>query len=279
LPPWDMTLVLLPVAVAAGVLGALLGLGGGILLVPILLLGLHVRPHYAAGASLVSVIATSSGSAAAYVRDRITSLRVGMLLELATTTGAVTGAFLLGHIGSGPLAVLFGLALMASSVGIVRRHREEVPVGVQEHPLAARLGLGGRYVDSRLGREVEYRVARVPAGFAVMFLAGVLSGLLGIGSGVFKVLGLDTFMRLPFKVSTATSNFMMGVTAAASAGYYFAHGYINPGISAPVALGVLLGAHLGARLMVRLPSTALRWAFLPVLLFASLEMILKGLGL
>jgi len=272
------TLLLLPVAVAAGTLGALLGLGGGIILVPVLLFVFHVPIHYALGASLVSVIATSSGSAAAYVRDRLSNLRVGMFLEIATTAGAVSGAFLLGHIDARVVEVIFALALLSSTLGLGRQHDGEAPADVPEHPLAKRLRLGGDYYDSRLGANVSYRVAAVPAGLGVMYCAGVLSGLLGIGSGTFKVIALDLCMRLPFKVSTATSNFMMGVTAAASAGFYYAHGYINPGISAPVALGVLIGATLGTRLMVRLRSATLRRIFVPVLIVAGLYMLLQGVG-
>jgi uncharacterized membrane protein YfcA len=272
------TLVLFPVAVVAGTLGSLIGLGGGVLLVPILLLIFHVPIHYALGASLISVIATSSGSAAAYVRDRISGLRVGIVLEVATTLGAVTGAILQGHLNAHVVEVIFGLALLTSTVSMVQRHKEELPEGVRNHPIASYLRMQGRYYDATLGRDVAYNVASVPQGFGMMYLAGVLSGLLGIGSGTFKVIALDGFMKLPFKVSTATSNFMMGVTAAASAGYYFDHGFVDPGITAPVALGVFLGASLGALLMVRLRSRTLRWVFVPVLLFASLQMLVNGLG-
>jgi uncharacterized membrane protein YfcA len=272
------TVVLFPVALCAGTLGSLIGLGGGVLLVPILILVFHIATRYALGASLVSVIATSCGSASSYVRDRISSVPIAVMLEIATTVGALTGAVLMGHLDPRVLEVLFGLALLAATFSMVRHQEGELPENVRPHPVAHWLGLHGRYHDARLGRDVDYQVAGVPGGFGMMYLAGVLSGLLGIGSGTFKVIALDGFMRLPFKVSTATSNFMMGVTAAASAGYYFAHGLVNPGITAPVALGVFIGASLGALIMVRLRSRTLRWVFVPALVFAAGEMLLKGLG-
>lgn len=276
---YAQTFILFPVAVTAGTLGALIGLGGGVLLVPVLLFFFHVPTDYALGASLISVIATSSGSAAAYVRDRISNLRAGMFLELFTASGAVVGAILNGHLDKNVIFVVFGLALLLSTFSMMQKHNTELPEGVPNHRWAEWLHLHGRYHDARLRRDVDYHVASVPGGGVMMFLAGILSGLLGIGSGTFKVLGLDIFMRLPFKVSTATSNFMMGVTAAASAGYYFNHGYVDPGITAPVALGVFLGAIVGPLVMVRLRSATLRWVFVPVLLAASVQMLLKGLGL
>jgi len=270
---------LLLVSILAGVFGALLGIGGGILLIPILQLIFHIPLHTAMGASLVSVIATSSGAAVAYVRDRISSIRIGMFLEIATTTGAVTGAYVSAHVATTWLNIVFGAVLLFSTYTMLQRHAAEVPEGVQAHPWAERLRLNGRYHDALLGRDVEYKVAGIPGGLGMMYVAGLLSGLLGIGSGTFKVLGMDIFMKLPFKVSSSTSNFMIGVTAAASAGFYFAKGWIDPGISAPVALGVLIGALLGARLMVRLRSRTLRLVFVPVLFVAAVEMLLTGLGI
>ncbi|MCL5111024.1 MAG: sulfite exporter TauE/SafE family protein [Chloroflexi bacterium] len=274
----DYLLVIFFGSLLAGVLGAIAGLGGGVLVVPLLTIGLGVDIHYAIGASIVSVIATSSGAAAAYVRDRITNLRIGMFLELATTTGAITGALVAGLVNPQVLYIVFGLALATSAAPLVVRLGEELPRGVHADTWAKRLHLGGTYHDAVLQRPVLYQATRVPLGFGLMYLAGVISGLLGIGSGAFKVLAMDTAMKLPMKVSTTTSNFMIGVTAAASAGIYFGRGDVNPLIAAPVALGVLSGAFLGTRLLVRLRSTTLRKIFVPLVLAIALEMILRGLG-
>ncbi|HEX8730335.1 MAG TPA: sulfite exporter TauE/SafE family protein, partial [Ktedonobacterales bacterium] len=232
-------LVVFLVCVGAGLLGSLVGLGGGIFVVPLLTLIFHVPFPVAAGASIVSVIATSSGAAAAYVRDHIVNLRVGMFLEVATTIGALCGAFLVTLLPPGILFVLFGLVLLAAMLPSLAKLGEELPQHVHNDALSKRLALAGSYPDPQLHRVVRYNVTRVPLGFGIMYVAGALSGLLGIGSGPFKVLALDSAMRLPMKVSTTTSNFMIGVTAAASAGLYFARGDINPLIATPVALGVL----------------------------------------
>lgn len=271
-------LVLFAGSMLAGVAGALAGLGGGVLIVPLLTIGFGVDIRYAIGASIVSVIATSSGAAAAYVRDQLTNLRVGMFLELATTTGAIVGALLAGYLHASVLFVVFGVVLMISVLPLIARLGEELPEGVRNHPWAERLRLASSYDDAVLGKVVHYQVARVPAGLGMMWIAGLISGLLGIGSGTFKVLALDTAMRLPMKVSTTTSNFMIGVTAAASAGIYFSRGDVNPLVAAPVALGVLAGAGLGSRLLVQLRNTTLRKVFVPLLLLIAGEMILRGLG-
>ncbi|HBT48211.1 MAG TPA: permease [Peptococcaceae bacterium] len=261
----------------AGIIGALLGLGGGIILIPALTLGFGIDIRYAAGASLISVVATSSGAAAAYVRDRLTNIRIGLFLEMATTSGAVTGAFLAGIISPRLLYIIFALMLGYSTLAMFRRRQVELPEEVVPHPLARKLRLEGSYYDPALGRRVDYTSSGVYESFALMYGAGIISGLLGIGSGLFKVMAMDMFMKLPMKVSTATSNFMIGVTAAASAGIYFARGNINPALAAPVALGVMVGATLGTRLMVRARNVTLRKIFVPVLLYVSLEMLLKGL--
>lgn len=263
----------------AGLLGSLVGLGGGVLIVPLLTLIFHLPITYAIGASIISVIATSSGAAAAYVRDHLTNMRVGMFLELATTVGAISGAFLVGLFAPGILSITFGAILLISAAPLVLKIGEELPAGIQNDRWATRLHLANSYPDRRLGQDVAYQVTNTPAGFAMMYVAGLVSGLLGIGSGTFKVLALDTLMRLPLKVSTTTSNFMIGVTAAASAGIYFSRGDIPPLIAAPVALGVLLGALLGARLLAHLSNKTLRFVFLPVILLSALEMILHGLGI
>ncbi|MBX5458199.1 MAG: DUF1634 domain-containing protein [Thermogemmatispora sp.] len=266
-------------SVVAGLLGSLIGLGGGVLIVPLLTLAFGLPISFAIGASIISVIATSSGAAAAYVRDRITNMRVGMFLELATTTGAISGAFLAGLLAPGVLGIIFGIILLLSALPTLFKIGEELPSGVQNDWLAAHLSLASSYPDEHLGREVSYQVTRTPLGLLLMFLAGVISGLLGIGSGAFKVLAMDVVMRLPLKVSTTTSNFMIGVTAAASAGIYFARGDIPPLVAAPVALGILLGALIGSRLLSRLSNRVIRLVFLPVIVATAVEMILHGLGI
>jgi uncharacterized protein len=265
-------------SVAAGAVGAVLGLGGGILLIPILTLFYGVDLRYAMGASIVSVIATSSGAAAAYLRTRLSNIRIGLFLTLATVSGALGGAALAGVVPVRALQLLLGLALGYSAFTTLRQLRVEIPEPLEPDPLALRFGLEGTYYDAPLDREIKYRATHVRRGFTAMFGAGLLSGLLGIGSGAFKVLAMDYFMRLPMKVSTATSNFMIGVTSAASAGVYFARGDIHPLLATPVAIGVLAGAVLGTRLMARMRNTTVRKAFLPVLAYLAASMILRGLG-
>jgi len=266
------------VCIAAGLIGALVGVGGGIIVVPALTIGFGIDVRLAIGASIVSVIATSSGAAAAYVRDRMTDMRVGMFLELATTTGAIAGALLAAIVAPAALLVLLGTVLLGSAAQQVLRLGEELPPEVEATGLGARLRLGGSYPDARLGRDVRYAARRVPLGFALMGFAGLVSGLLGIGSGALKVLAMDGAMRLPMKVSSATSNFMIGVTAAASAGIYLGRGDVDPRIAAPVALGVLAGSTVGARLLAHLSNRRIRLIFLPVLLAIGLETLARGFG-
>jgi uncharacterized membrane protein YfcA len=256
----------------AGLLGALTGLGGGVVIVPLLTLAFGVDFRYAVGASLVAVIATSSGAAAVYVREGFTNVRIGMLLEVATTVGALLGAFLAGLISTSVLSVILGLVLLYSSYAAIRTKPEHV-VAVRD-PIAVRLRLDGSYPS--VDGEKEYHVQRVPLGFALMLGAGALSGLLGIGSGAMKVLAMDQAMCLPFKVSTTTSNFMIGVTAAASAGIYLARGYIDPGIAMPVMLGVLAGATLGVRILARTRQKVLRIVYALVITALAVEMIARG---
>ena len=265
-------------AVTAGLLGSLVGLGGGVLIVPLLTIGFGLNIRLAIGASIVSVIATSSGAAAAYVRDHLTNVRVGMLLELATSIGAVTGAFVAAYLNAKVLFILFGVILLFSILPTVKKLGEDIPQGVVPDRLARRFQLASIYPDRATGTMVAYQATNVPTGFGLMYVAGVVSGLLGIGSGALKVLAMDTAMRLPMKVSTATSNFMIGVTAAASAGIYFWRGDVVPLIAAPVALGVLVGATLGAKLLVRFSNKTVRMVFLPVLALVAIEMLLRGLG-
>ena len=261
-------------SVAAGFLGSLTGLGGGVVIVPLLTLGLGVDIRYAIGASLVSVIATSSGAAIAYVRERFANIRVAMLLEVATTLGATLGAVIATRVSASVIAVIFGVVLI-SSVYASSKPRGR-PTG-EEPPdrTAARLRLDSTFPDADGPR--AYRVHAVPLGFGLMALAGALSGLLGIGSGAMKVLAMDRAMRLPFKVSTTTSNFMIGVTAAASAGIYLTRGYIDPGLAMPTMLGVLTGSLLGARILAGATTRVLRLVFAAVILLLGIEMIVSGL--
>ncbi|AQR76964.1 sulfite exporter TauE/SafE family protein [Paenibacillus larvae] len=274
---WALEILLISVLV--GVVGSVLGLGGGIIVTPALTLLFGVDIKHAIGASIISVIATSSGSAIAYIRDQITNVRVGMFLEIATTIGAVTGAIIGGLIAPGALYVIFGLLLLYSALAMIKKGKDELPAEVPLHPVAEKLKLHNHYYDKALQQNVSYNVDNVYGGFGVMYGAGIISGLLGIGSGSFKVMAMDVFMKLPLKVSSATSNFMMGVTAAASAGIYLFRGDIDPGISAPVALGVLIGATVGTRIMQRLKSKTIRKLFIPILIYVSIQMILQAWGI
>ncbi|OOQ58024.1 sulfite exporter TauE/SafE family protein [Mucilaginibacter pedocola] len=268
------TLIILIGSYAAGLLGSLTGLGGGVVIIPLLTLILNVDIHYAIGAALISVIATSSGSAAAYVKEGITNIRLGMFLEIATTLGAMTGAMLAVFVPTHYIAILFGFILIFSAVMSLRKKAENIIA--EPSYFAAKLKLYGSYPDGH-GEQVQYGVIRVAGGFFMMLFAGVLSGLLGIGSGALKVLAMDTVMKIPFKVSTTTSNFMIGVTAAASAVVYLQRGYITPAIAMPVVIGVLFGALTGAKILVHTKSSGwLRWVFAVVVTFLAGQMIYNG---
>ena len=257
----------------AGFLGSLTGLGGGVVVVPLLALVFHVDMRYAIGASLVSVIATSSGAAAAYVREGYSNMRIGMFLEIATTIGAIVGALIAVHVSTATIAIVFGFVLLYSAYLSIRTQPPH-PL-IKEHDVLARvLHLDSSYPTAQ-GME-DYTVHRIPLGFGLMFGAGTLSGLLGIGSGAVKVLAMDQAMRIPFKVSTTTSNFMIGVTAAASAGIYLARGYIDPGIAMPVVLGAGAGSMLGARVLVNARTKSLRAVFSVVIIILGIEMIFNG---
>ncbi len=265
------------ISLLAGFLGSLLGLGGGLIVIPALTLLLHVDIRLAIGASIVSVIATSSGAAAAYVRDRLANMRVAMFLELGTTTGAITGAYLAGIVPQRLLFMLFGLILGYSALAMLRGRRsgaEETEVGTWTRMLRLR----SSYFDDAAGEEIIYQPVRARLGLALMYIAGTVSGLLGIGSGALKVPAMDLAMELPIKVSTATSNFMIGVTAAASAGVYFSRGQIDPFIAAPVAIGVLAGAFLGSHTLGRIGSRSVRATFVVVLTLIALQMLFKGIA-
>jgi uncharacterized membrane protein YfcA len=259
----------------AGFLGALTGLGGGVVLVPLLTLAFGVDMRYAIGASLVSVIATSSGAAAAYVKEGFSNIRIGMSLEVATTLGALLGAFLVVHVPRSAIGVIFGILLLYSAY-LSGRPQPDAAGNGSPDPLAARLRLNGSFPTESGPR--NYNVYRVPTGFALMFGAGTLSGLLGIGSGAVKVLAMDQAMKIPFKVSTTTSNFMIGVTAAASAGVYLSRGYIDPVVAMPVMLGVLAGSLLGSRVLVRAQVRILRYVFSAVIVVLGFEMVYNGIA-
>lgn len=246
-------------------------------MIPVLTLILGVDIRYAIGTSIVCIIATSSGAAAGYVRERMTNLRVAMLLQIGTTTGAITGAIVAGLISPGWLYIIFGIVMGYSAIAMFRKRHEVAGVAVPADRWSDRLKLHGSYHDDALGEDISYRVTRAPLGLVLMYIAGVVSGLLGIGSGALKVPAMDLGMRLPIKVSTATSNLMIGVTGAASAGVYFVRGDINPFIAAPVAVGVLIGAWGGSHLLGRLHGKWIRLLFVVVLLWVSLQMFWKGL--
>jgi uncharacterized membrane protein YfcA len=277
--PLGTDLGIFAISLAAGLVGALAGVGGGIFVVPALTLLFGVDIRLAIGASIVSVIATSSGAATAYVRDQMTDLHIGMFLEVATVTGAIGGALLTAIVAPALLFVVLGLVLLGSA-GLQLLRLAELPVEASPpSPSALRLRLAGSYPDRSTGRTVSYSARRIPLGFALMVVAGLVSGLLGIGSGALKVLAMDTAMGLPIKVSSATSNFMIGVTAAASAGIYLSRGDVDPRIAAPVALGVLGGALIGARILPHLSSSTVRRIFVPVLVLIGLQTLARGLGL
>ena len=262
-------------SLTAGLLGALTGLGGGVVLVPLLTVFFHVDIRYAIGVSLISVIATSSGAAAAYVREGFSSVRIGMFLEVATTLGAILGAYLATVVHTQALAIIFGLVLIYSAVVSWQQGKNPTPELKGGSRWSDKLELSGSYPD-RDGKPCKYEVENIPGGFGLMFVAGTLSGLLGIGSGAVKVLAMDRVMKVPFKVSTTTSNFMIGVTAAASAGIYLHRGLVAPGLAFPVSLGVLAGSLIGARYLVRAKTAVLRTVFTMVVLALGVEMIVSG---
>ena len=274
--PLIFTLLVFAASIAAGVVGAILGLGGGIIVIPVLTLLFHIDIRYAIGASIVSVIATSSGAAAAYVREHMTNLRVAMLLELGTTTGALTGAYLAGILAGRWLFIIFAAVMGYSAVAMFQKRHSNPNAPVPADALADRLNLHSDYFDPAVGATITYRVTHTKIGLALMYMAGIISGLLGIGSGSLKVPAMDLAMHLPIKVSTATSNFMIGVTAAASAGVYFARGDIDPFIAAPVAAGVLVGVDRFPIAATAQELLSIRIAFVVVLAWICLQMLYKG---
>lgn len=269
------TIIVLAGAFLAGLVGSLTGLGGGVIIIPLLTLVLGVDIHYAIGASIISVIATSSGSAAAYVKEGITNIRIGMFLEVATTISAIIGAVVTVYINPSYIAVIFGMILLFSAAMMVRKKVDRSDNDTSGK-LAVFFKLNGTYPTAEGIK--PYAVHNVIGGFLMMFVAGVISGLLGIGSGALKVIAMDNIMRIPFKVSTTTSNFMMGVTAAASAIVYLHRGQIDPGIAMPVTIGVLLGATIGSKILVKTKTDKLKVVFAVVVTFLALQMIYNGLS-
>ncbi|MBQ2421879.1 MAG: sulfite exporter TauE/SafE family protein [Flavobacteriales bacterium] len=261
-------------AVVAGLLGSLTGLGGGVVVIPLLTLGLGVDMRYAVGTALVASIANSSGAAAAYIREGITNVRIGMFLEIATTIGAVIGAMIAMWLPTSVVAMIFGCVLIFSAVMSVRKHDEHTAVSHKKDRWGQALKLDGKY-PSESGIK-SYQVRNVAGGFSLMGLAGVVSGLLGIGSGALKVLAMDIVMKVPFKVSTTTSNFMIGVTAVASAVVYLQRGYIDPVIAMPIVVGVLIGAFIGSKVLMKVRVRPLRILFSVVITILAIEMIYNG---
>jgi uncharacterized protein len=269
-------LVIFLVGIGAGIVGSILGLGGGIIIVPALTLGFGMSIRTAVAASTVSIIATSTGAAVAYLRDRLTNTRVAIWLEMGTATGALSGALIAGIMNQRLLFILFGVLLSYSAYNMFRTRKSELPTGVVPDALSQKLKLTGSYYDKALGHQVDYQVTRTLHGLVIMYFSGAAAGLLGIGAGIFKVPAMDQVMKMPFKASTATSNFMIGVTAASGAVVYFARGDVKPLVAGPVVLGVLLGAVVGAKMMVHMKATRIRLCFIPVIAYTAVEMIYRG---
>lgn len=273
------TLWLFVAAFGASAVGGILGMASGIFIVPILtlLFGLDIRAAIAA--SLVSVIACSCSSAAPFLNGRLINIRLAIVLETATTLGALTGVFLSGLISTALLYGLFAAILAISAQQMLVRRREPLAAAAPDaRSWATRLRLHSSLPDRAHGQDVPYHVGHVPLGLSLMYGAGLISALLGIGSGVLKIPAMDAALRLPLKVSSGTSNFMIGVTAAASAGAYFVRGDINTGIAGPVALGSVAGALAGARLLMRLSGDKLRIAFVCVLALLAIQMLVSAIG-
>ncbi|HTO14723.1 MAG TPA: sulfite exporter TauE/SafE family protein [Edaphocola sp.] len=271
----SFSLLLIAIAFFAGVIGALTGLGGGIIIVPALTLILGIPMKYAVATSLISVIGTSSGAAAAYVKEGYTNMEIGMFLQIATTLGAIIGAIVIiwFNIPVDILGIIFGLVLIFTAVLTAQKkpdHREPIIKG----SFAQKFQLYGTFPVN--GKEEAYGSRNPFLGSLVMTVAGFLSGLLGVGGGVFKVLAMDNVMRLPFKVSTTTSNFMIGVTAVASAIIYFAGGYVLPFITAPVLIGIVLGSFIGAKILARINVTLLKRIFAVLVAIIALYMMYNG---
>jgi len=268
-----MSLVLLPISVIAGFIGSILGLGGGVIVVPVLTLVFGVDIRYAVAASLISIIATSSGAAASFLKDHLTNVRLAILLEVGTVFGAMSGFLLSTTLKSSSLFLCFGGFLLFSAVMMFRQKKDSR--AEINHPWSEKLGLHSKFPEK--GEWIHYKIANVPFGLISMYVAGVFSAILGIGSGIFKIMAMDGAMKVPMKVSSATSNFMIGVTASASAGAYFLRGDIKPEIASPVAIGIIVGAWIGAKVMPKMNAASIRKVFIVVMVIVSIQMIMKGL--
>ena len=264
------------IAIFAGLIGSLVGLGGGVIIVPVLTLFYHIDIRLAIGASILSVIATSSGAAVTYVRESLTNLRVGMFLEMATTIGAVSGAYLTSWLSGKILFILFAIVLLYSAIVMLTKRKRTEILTVSQDKVANFFHLHGAYYDESEKKEIEYKITGTKLGLVLMYVAGLISALLGVGSGALKVPAMDLGMHMPIKASSATSDFMIGVTAAASAGAYFARGQINPFITAPIAIGILIGAIIGSRLLNHITSRYVSVMFILVLLVLAVEMLQRG---
>jgi uncharacterized membrane protein YfcA len=269
------TLLLLLGSLFAGGIGVLVGTGGGSILVPMLILFFHVNPHYAVGASVICVMATSSVGTVTYMREGYTNVRIAMYLLVATTAGGLVGALVSTRLAAGTITAIFGMFLLCCGV-LSWRRKEEINQAGPSEPLALRLGMESSYPV--IGGWLPYKVYHVIRALSLMVLAGILAGLLGIGAGAVNVLTMDQVMQLPYKVSSATSNFMIGITATASAGVYFSKGFMDPGLAMPVVLGVFLGAVGGARILPAAKSKSLRILFSAFVFVMAIEMIYRGFG-
>jgi uncharacterized protein len=278
LGPADVLVILL-VSIVAGFVGALFGLGGGVLIIPFLTLVEGVPVPLAVGASIVSVVATSSSSAATYVQDHLTNLRLGMFLEIGTVAGAITGAFVAVYLPASALFILFGLILLYATIIMIRARGIDFPANVKPDKTSRILDLGSQYEDHSLNRTVNYEVTRTPLTVFIGYFAGIVSGLLGVGGGIINVPTMNLVSKVPVKVASATSNFMIGVTAAASASVYLLRGDVHPLLAAPLIIGVAGGALLGTRVLKVTPPTRVKVAFGILLAAISLLMILKGFNL
>ncbi|RYZ64449.1 MAG: sulfite exporter TauE/SafE family protein [Proteobacteria bacterium] len=267
-------ILVLLTSVFAGFMGSLLGIGGGMIIIPVLTLGLGVDIRYAIAASLVSIVATSSGAAASFLKDHLTNLRLAVVLEVGTVLGAATGFLIAKKINAQALYLLFGSFLAYTAISMFRKKGDSR--ARVNHPWSERLHLGGKFTE-RDGTVIHYGVEKVPLGLVFMYFAGILSAVLGIGSGIFKVMAMDGAMKLPMKVSSATSNFMIGVTATASAGAYLLSGDVQPEIACPVAIGIIVGSYFGAKLMPKMPAATIRKIFVVVLGIVSIQMLYKGI--
>src|SRR5947209_9343969 len=278
LGPVDVLVILL-VSIIAGFVGALFGLGGGVLIIPFLTLVEGVPVPLAVGASIRSVVATASASAATYVQDHLTNLRLGMFLEIGTVAGAITGAFVAVFLPASVLFVLFGLVLLYATIVMIRARGIDFPADVRPDRTSRILALGSQYEDHSLNRVVSYEVTRTPLTVFIGYFAGIVSGLLGVGGGVINVPTMNLVSKVPVKVASATSNFIIGVTAAASASVYLLRGDVHPLLAAPLIIGVAGGALLGTKVLKVTPPTRVKVAFGILLAAISLLMILKGFSL